>query len=85
MPRQKKVVDEKITSERDAEQYTKIIESISRLDSGAKAMQMSGLSREAVLVLIKHKTGIPMKDINAVLETALQLKKWCLAAKKSLS
>lgn len=61
-----------------AEDFAKIAESISRVSDSARALRASGLSRDAAVVLIKHATGIPMKDVSAVLNAAEDLKKWCL-------
>lgn len=63
------------------EDYAKIAESIGRVSEASKALRASGLTRDAILVLIKHATGIPMKDISAVLNAAEDLKRWCLTAR----
>ncbi len=60
------------------EDFQRIAESIGRLADSAKAMRASGLSRDAAVVLLKHVTGIPMKDISAVLSAAEDLRRWCL-------
>lgn len=60
------------------EEFTRIAESIGRVSDSAKALRASNLSRDAVVVLIKHATGIPMKDITTVLNAAEDLKRWCL-------
>ena len=62
-----------------AEDFAKIAESIGRVADSAKALRASGLSRDAAVVLIKHATGIPMKDVSAVLNAAEDLKRWCLS------
>lgn len=64
------------------EDFARIAESIGRVADSAKAMKASGLTREAVIVLIKHRTGIPMKDVSAVLDAAEDLKRWCLSVRK---
>lgn len=61
------------------EDFAKIAESIGRVSDAAKALRASGLSRDAVVVLIKHATGIPMKDVSAVLNATEDLKRWCLS------
>ncbi len=63
------------------EDFARIVESIGRLADSAKAMRASGLSRDATVVLLKHATGIPMKDISAVLSAAEDLKRWCLSTR----
>lgn len=60
------------------EDYARIAESIGRVADSAKALRASGLTRDATVVLIKHSTGIPMKDVLAVLNAAEDLKRWCL-------
>lgn len=60
------------------EDYAKIADSIRRVSDAAKALRASGLSRDATVVLIKHATGIPMKDVSAVLSAAEELQRWCL-------
>jgi hypothetical protein len=62
-----------------AEDYSQIVESISRVSDAAKVLRASGLSRDATVVLIKHATGIPMKDIATILNAAEDLKRWCLS------
>lgn len=63
------------------EDFARIAESIGRLSDSAKALRASGLSRDAAVVLLKHATGIPMKDISAVLNAAEDLKRWCLSTR----
>jgi hypothetical protein len=63
--------------------YAKIAESIGRVSDSAKALRASGLSRDAVVVLIKHATNLPMRDISAVLNAAEDLRRWCLTQQKS--
>jgi hypothetical protein len=64
------------------EDFARIAESVGRLADSAKAMRASGLSRDATVVLLKHATGIPMKDITAVLNAAEDLKRWCLTSQR---
>lgn len=61
-----------------SDDYARIAESIGRVSDSAKALRASGLSRDAVVVLIKHATGIPMKGISRVLNAAEELRHWCL-------
>lgn len=61
------------------EDYNRIAESISKISDAAKALRASGLSKDAVIVLIKDATGLPKRDINAVLIAAEDLRRWCLA------
>lgn len=60
------------------EEFARIAESVGRVSDTAKALRASGLTRDATIVLIKHATGIPMKDISAVLNAVEDLKRWCL-------
>lgn len=61
-----------------AEDFAKIAESIGKVSDAAKAMHASGLSRDAIVVLIKHATGLPMTTIRDVLNAAESLRVWCL-------
>lgn len=61
------------------EDFARIAESIGRVSDTAKALRASGLTRDAAVVLLKHATGIPMKDISAVLNGMEDLKRWCLS------
>jgi len=71
---------EKIKQEKPKpEEFARIADSIARVSDAAKAMRAAGLTREATIVLIKHRTSIPMKDVSAVLDAAEDLKRWCLS------
>jgi hypothetical protein len=70
---------QKVTKKPDPEDYSEIAKSIGRISDAAKALRASGLSRDAVVVLIKHATGVPMKTITKVLSAAEDLKSWCLS------
>ena len=61
--------------------FARIAESIGRISDTGKALRASGLSRDATVVLLKHATGIPMKDISAVLNAVEDLRRWCLSQK----
>jgi len=60
------------------EEFARIAESIGRISDTGKALRASGLSRDATVVLLKHATGIPMKDIASVLNAVEDLRSWCL-------
>jgi hypothetical protein len=51
--------------------FRRIAESIGRLADTGKALQASGLSRRATLVLLHDATNVPMRDIKLILD-ALQ-------------
>lgn len=72
----------KVEAKPKSEDFARIAESIGRISDSAKALRASGLSQGAAVVLIKHVTGIPMKDITAVLNAAEDLKRWCLTTTK---
>jgi len=59
--------------------FARIAESIGRISDTGKALRASGLTRDATIVLLKHATGIPMKDIGAVLNAVEDLRRWCLS------
>jgi hypothetical protein len=58
--------------------YPKIAEAIGKVSEMALALNRSGLSREAVTVLIKHRTGLSLAVIRTVLLAAEDLRTWCL-------
>lgn len=59
--------------------YEKIVAAINRTSDTAKAMRTAGLTSEAISVLIKHRTGLPLATIKTVLVAAEELKRWCLS------
>jgi len=65
-------------SEPTREDFKRVADSIRKVSTSAKAMKSSGLSRQAILVLINSATGIPQRDIRIVLDAAELLALWCL-------
>lgn len=63
----------------DGTDFARIAESIGRVSDTGKALRASGLTRDATVVLLKHATGLPMKDIGAVLNAVEDLRRWCLS------
>lgn len=75
MPKTSSLSQEKKPTRED---FKQIAEGIARLGDTAKALRASGLSRKAVVVLLKHSTGMSAKDITNVLDNLEDLKRWCL-------
>ena len=54
---------------------TKILaESIVQISADMKKLRASGLNRKAIVVLLKHSTGIPMVDIDKVIDALAELR-----------
>lgn len=59
----------------EGEESTEIIaESIERVAAASEKLLASGLSRRALLVLLKDRTGLNFMDINAVLNALPELR-----------
>lgn len=68
------------TVEPTADDYKRIAESILRVGDVGKRLAASGLSRRAILVLLRDATNLPMGDIKLVLDALPQLSKFYLSA-----
>ena len=52
-----------------------LAEAIVRISTAIQALSKSGLNREAIIVLVKDRTGLPKKTIDLVLNSLEQLKR----------
>jgi hypothetical protein len=50
------------------DQQPDLAEAVRRLSEGMQRLLKSGLTRRAVVILLKHETGVPMGQIEAVLD-----------------
>jgi hypothetical protein len=62
--------------------YDRVAKNLAAIGDITAKLGAEGLSREAIAVLIKHKTRIPMTTINTVIDQLGQLSLWAMAKKK---
>lgn len=51
-----------------------LAQSIVKISEAATALRKSGLNRKAVIVLVAHSSGVPQREIKAVLDSLETLK-----------
>lgn len=59
--------------------YDKILSDLSVMGDVAKGLQSAGLSEQAVIVLLKDKTGLSKQTLQTVLQEIGNLSLWALA------
>lgn len=58
----------------DGVEIETLAESIVKIGKAAEKLSKSGVNRLGIVVLLKHHTGIPMREINLVLDGLEELK-----------
>ena len=53
-----------------------LAEAIVNIGHAADKLLSSGINKKAVIVLLQHKTKLPMRDIELVLNSLPQLERW---------
>lgn len=53
-----------------------LADAIVKIGEACDELKKSGLNQEAIVVLLRHKTGVSMRDINSVLSGLRQLRGW---------
>jgi hypothetical protein len=74
-------VAEKKPSALTPEDCARVAQSIAKISNAALLMKNAGLSRRAILVLIRDATNLPLADIRRVLDAVEDLASWCLVKK----
>lgn len=59
--------------------YDKILSDLSIMGDVAKGLQSAGLSEQAIIVLLKDKTGLSKETLQKVIREIGQLSLWALA------
>lgn len=61
--------------------YDKILSDLSVMGDISKGLAASGLSESAIIVLLKHKTGLSMETLQKVIREIGNLSLWAMAKK----
>ena len=62
--------------------YDEVLKSLAAFGDISRKLENLGLTRDAIAILLKHKTGVPIYRINMILNEIDGLALWALTKKK---
>lgn len=72
------ILERKTPEELESEKWTKMAASIRKIGTAMDQIKNSGLSRNAISILLASSTGLTLATINKVINEMERLPEWCL-------